>query len=139
MKTIRTFKFAALLLLCLALFSCGKKNNDENEHTWGNTTYYGTICGTVFDKDTGEPLRAVIVQDSEGAGSAVTGYDGNYEMTIRLSNYIEALSTQGPYQYVYLTAKKEGYYISEEVKLEVSGWDNPLVRADFLLKKIDMK
>jgi len=90
MKKHYFLKTAALLVLCCAMFGCGKDNPQASQTT--------TIYGTIFNKVTHEPVNGAQVEygyytasnilyngypssiEYHRISSAISGYDGQYEM-----------------------------------------------------------
>lgn len=66
MRTNQFIKSAALLLLCLALFSCGKEK-------------LGKIYGTVTDFSSGEPIANANVRLNPRGETTLTGSDGTFQ------------------------------------------------------------
>lgn len=86
MKThhLNLFKLSALLLVCIAMFGCGKDNGR------------GSIYGIVTDYSTGEPVKNANVQLRPSGETTLTGYDGNYEfLNVPCGNYSLKVSKEG--------------------------------------------
>lgn len=91
MKTNHFIKFAALLLVCCAMFGCGKENSEPISEPTTKTT---NIYGTVFNSVTHEPVIGAEIEiggsyDPELSydqrwcyrfSSSVSGADGQYEL-----------------------------------------------------------
>lgn len=89
MKTNLIIKFAALLMLSVALFSCGK---EESDGVGSN----GSIYGCVTDFATGEPVKNANVQLQPYGETTLTGSDGTYEfLDVAEGNYSITVSKAG--------------------------------------------
>lgn len=71
MKMSQLLKLAASLVLCCALFGCGKEDN--------TTSNPGSIYGTVTDKSTGDCVANAGVELMPKGLKTVTGTDGTFE------------------------------------------------------------
>lgn len=84
MKKELFIKLFALLLVCSAMFGCGKLNVEPEATTT-------RVYGTVFDLHTGEPLQRVYVglakyveeiDDYDLVSTTYSGSDGQYEFVL---------------------------------------------------------
>ena len=80
-------KLFICLLASLCITSCTKTEYN----------IFSTLCGTVYDHETGKPLSTVTLVLSPGGTSKITGNDGYFEF-----------KELTPQQYT-VTAQKDGY------------------------------
>ncbi|MCR5646453.1 MAG: hypothetical protein K6F96_08765 [Bacteroidales bacterium] len=110
MKKKYLLKFTALLLVCFAMFGCGK---EESEMT--------TIYGTVFNSVTHEPIVGAQIEVGYRSGLISSQYDGNHDY--RISSSVSGFDGQFELQfgkmnvddrmlYYYMYGNADGYYDS---------------------------
>ena len=90
MKTKIFYILIAAMILISVTTSCNKKNND--------TSFYGTISGTVIENDTGDPIAMATVTLAPSGKNTYTGSDGHFEfidldanqytMTVQKTGYV---------------------------------------------------
>lgn len=117
------FFIVSLVSLLLGFLSCNKDSNNSIE-----VKDEITIYGNVIDRNTGQPLYNVLIEEkNKVGGSTVTGNDGNYVFTLPLNG-----SSDGKY---YLVASKNKYTTSE-YELNLNNVDrSPNVKVDFQLSQ----
>lgn len=118
MKKNSLLKELAFLLLCLAMFSCGK----ENDNGGGNTPFEnkGSIYGCVTDFATGEPVKNAIVQLQPSDETSLTDSDGHFE-------FLELEERQYT-----VTVQKTGYTTNRKTVTTIAGG---VVNASLTLQK----
>ena len=89
----------AMLLAMLAMVSCEPVTYDV----------FATVCGTVVDSDTMEPIEGVSVQLSPSSKNMVTGADGRFEFA-----ELDAV------QYT-ITVQKAGYSTNRKLVNTIAG------------------
>lgn len=90
MKTKSIYLLFTILTLFVLTISCNKKKND--------TSYYGTISGTVIEYDTSDAVASATVTLSPSGKNTYTGSDGHFEfidldasqytMTVQKTGYV---------------------------------------------------
>ena len=84
MKKYQVLKFAALLLLCCAMFGCGKESK------------LGSIYGTITDFTSGDPVSNANVRLNPRGEATLTGSDGTYQFNdVTNGNYSLSISKSG--------------------------------------------
>ena len=117
MKTYHFIKLSALLLVCYAMFGCGKEDNPSG----GDGSGSGSIYGCVTDFATGEPVRNANVQLRPSGETTLTGYDGmyefldipdgNYSITVSKAEYTDLIDD-------YVIEVKNGRRMRRDVQIE---------------------
>lgn len=125
MKKQVIIKVAALLLVCSAMLGCGREEEPQTVQTT-------TIYGTVFNKVTHEPVNGVQIEygyyrasnnlvngvpmstNRYSISSAISGYDGQYEMEFKTVQQNDLDWNDG----FYISAECDGYlyYFSSAVE-----------------------
>lgn len=102
MKTKAFYLLFTILTLFVLTISCNKKKND--------TSYYGTISGTVIEENTGDPIGMATINLAPSGKNTYTGSDGHFEFIDLDAN-----------QYT-MTAQKTGYVTNRKtVTLSAGG------------------
>lgn len=84
MKRYHLLKVAAMLVLCCAMFGCGKESK------------LGSIYGTVTDFSTGDPIDNANVRLNPLGETTLTGYDGTFQFNdVHNGTYSLSLSKNG--------------------------------------------
>lgn len=95
MEKNRLVRIVVALFFCCVLFGCGKESNPSSENK------KGSVCGTVIDLGTNEPVANATVRLkprslSLNEAAWLTGYDGMFEfLDVEEGNYSLTVSKTG--------------------------------------------
>ena len=121
MKKQPIIKLGALLLVCFAMLGCGKEDNSTNSSN--STVKYGTLCGTVTDCSSGEPIDSVNVRLNPSGDTTLTGMDGTFQFNdVTDGNYSLAFS-KSKYMILaddYVIKIKNGNEVCRDVQLSLA-------------------